>query len=174
MIARPPRTGTSAHSGAGEGALRASRSHTIGAVDAQRRAGSPLAEALASVGDRWTLLLVAALLDGPRRFNDLLRDVDGIAPNILTQRLRHLEQQRLVVAQPYSRRPPRSVYELTAEGRELAGALRLLADWGARHSDDAEPRRHAACGTPMDLRWYCPTCARPVDEHEGEDELHFI
>ena len=47
-----------------------------------------------------------------------------------------------MVAQPYSERPPRFVYELTAGGRELAGALRLLADWGARHSD-AEPVRHA-------------------------------
>jgi len=143
-------------------------------VDAQRRDVSPLAEALTSVGDRWTLLLVAALLDGPRRFNDLLRDVEGIAPNILAQRLRHLENQRLVVAEPYSRRPPRSVYELTEEGRALAGALRLLADWGARHSEDVEPRRHTLCGTPMEPRWYCPTCARPVNEDEGEEELLYI
>jgi len=55
-----------------------------------------------------------------------------------------------VVAQPYSERPPRFVYELTAGGRELAGALRLLADWGARHGDDAEPLRHNDCGTPLE------------------------
>jgi DNA-binding HxlR family transcriptional regulator len=128
------------------------------------------------VGDRWTLLLVAALLDGPRRFNDLLEEISGIAPNILTQRLRHLERQALVVAQPYSRRPPRSVYELTAAGRELAGALRLLTDWGARHSEGADPPRHSACGTPMDARWYCPTCERPVEQGEehGEADLHFL
>ena len=53
----------------------------------------PLAEALARVGDRWTLLVVEALLDGPRRFGDLQGDVAGIAPNILTQRLRHLERE---------------------------------------------------------------------------------
>src|SRR5213596_1736577 len=98
MIARPSRTGTSAHSGTSEGSLRASPSHTIGAMDAQRRAGSPLAESLASVGDRWTLLLVAALLDGPRRFNELQEEVQGIAPNVLTQRLRQLERNALVVA----------------------------------------------------------------------------
>ena len=57
-----------------------------------------------------------ALLEGPRRFNDLLAAIPGIAPNILTQRLRHLERQRLVVAQPYSERPPRSLYELTRGG----------------------------------------------------------
>jgi DNA-binding HxlR family transcriptional regulator len=134
---------------------------------------SPLAHALARVGDRWTLLVVGALMDGPRRFGDLQSDVPGIAPNILIQRLRHLEREALVVARPYSERPPRMVYELSAPGRELAGALRLLADWGARNSDAAEPARHGACGTPLEVRWYCPTCERTVDEDEA-DELEYI
>ncbi|HEY1594906.1 MAG TPA: helix-turn-helix domain-containing protein, partial [Thermoleophilaceae bacterium] len=84
---------------------------------------SPLAEALRSVGDRWTLLIVAALLDGPRRFGDLEKEIAGIAPNVLSQRLRNLESQGLVRAERYSERPPRFVYELAAAGRELAGAL---------------------------------------------------
>jgi DNA-binding HxlR family transcriptional regulator len=138
----------------------------------RQREASPLDSALRSVGDRWTLLIVAALLEGPRRFNDLLEDVPGIAPNVLTQRLRHLESEGLVVAQPYSRRPPRSVYELTEAGRELAGAVRFLTDWGARRSEGAEPPRHEACGSPMEARWYCSTCDRAVEE--GEVELHFL
>jgi DNA-binding HxlR family transcriptional regulator len=95
---------------------------------------SPLADALARVGDRWTLLLVAALLDGEKRFNELQEELDGIAPNVLSARLKQLGEQALVVSRPYSERPPRFVYELTESGRELAGALRLLADWGARSS----------------------------------------
>ena len=55
-------------------------------------------------------------------------------------------------------------------GRELAGALRLLAQWGARHSE-AEPVRHAACGTALEARWYCPTCEETVDD-PGED-VHY-
>ena len=129
---------------------------------------SPLAEALRRVGDRWSLLIVAALLDGPGRFNDLLEAVPGIAPNILSQRLKHLEAERLVLARPYSTRPPRSAYELSAAGLELAGALRLLADWGARHSG-AETPRHPACGTPMEARWFCPTCAEVSDDPEAAD-----
>jgi DNA-binding HxlR family transcriptional regulator len=125
---------------------------------------SPLAAALDSVGDRWTLLLVEALLEGPRRFGDLQEQLPRIAPNVLTQRLRRLEGEGLVVAQPYSERPQRYVYELTASGHELAGALRLLADWGARRSDDADPVRHQLCGTPLEARWYCPTCTVVVDE----------
>src|SRR5215475_707033 len=63
---------------------------------------SPLAEALARVGDRWTLLVVEALLPGPRRFNDLLGQIPGIAPNILSERLKRLEREALLVARPYS------------------------------------------------------------------------
>ena len=124
------------------------------------------------MGDRWTLLLIAELLDGPRRFGDLQAQLPGIAPNVLTQRLRRLERESLVLAQPYSERPPRFVYELTASGRELAGVLRMLSDWGARHRDDGEPPRHTTCGTPVESRWYCPTCERAVDEDEASD-LHF-
>lgn len=133
---------------------------------------SPLAAALDSVGDRWTLLLVEALLDGPRRFGDLQQALPGIAPNVLTQRLRRLESEGLVLSEPYSERPRRFVYELTATGRELAGALRLLADWGARQREGAEPPRHAACGSPIEARWWCPVCERPVDQDETH-ELHF-
>ena len=125
---------------------------------------TPLELALERVGDRWSLLLVEALLDGSRRFNELGDTVGGIAPNILTDRLRRLEREGVVLARPYSDRPPRMEYALTAAGRELAGALRLLADWGARRSDDADPVRHELCGTPLEARWYCPTCTVVVDE----------
>ena len=133
---------------------------------------APLGEALDSVGDRWTLLVVAALLDAPRRFGDLQRELPGIAANVLADRLRRLEAGGLVLGQPYSERPPRLVYELTASGRDLAAALRLLADWGARHREGAEPPRHADCGTPMESSWWCPTCERPVPEDQAAG-LHF-
>src|ERR687895_2386550 len=93
---------------------------------------SPLVDALDRVGDRWTLLVVAALLEGPKRFNELQEELEGIAPNVLSARLKALSEQALVVPQTYSERPPRFAYELSESGRELAGALRLLADWGAR------------------------------------------
>src|ERR1700757_4416835 len=133
---------------------------------------SALADALTTIGDRWTLLVIAALLDGPRRFGELQAEVSGIAPNVLTQRLRALERNALVVARPYSDRPPRFVYELSAAGQELAGALRLLAGWGARNAEGASAPRHAVCGTPMEARWWCPTCERPVSE-DHDDELHY-
>ena len=141
---------------------------SLGAM-AETAPTTALGEALARVGDRWTLLVIEALLAGPRRFGDLQEDVPGIAPNILTQRLRHLEREALVVSRPYSERPPRFVYELTSGGAELAGALRLLADWGARHAESAEPLRHADCGTALEAHWWCPSCEAPVREGETEE-----
>jgi len=130
-------------------------------------AATPLAAALERVGDRWSLLLVEALLDGPRRFNELLERVPGIAPNILTERLRRLERGRVVTARPYSKRPARMEYSLTGEGQELAGVLRLLAEWGAADATTADALRHLACGSVLEAHWYCPTCARAVDEGEA-------
>jgi DNA-binding HxlR family transcriptional regulator len=129
---------------------------------------TPLELALERVGDRWSLLIVEALLDGSRRFNELAEGV-GIAPNILTDRLRRLEREGVVVARPYSERPPRMEYELTSAGNDLAGALRLLADWGSRRSEDSDPLRHELCGTPLEARWYCPTCTVVIDDRAANE-----
>ncbi len=139
---------------------------------------SALAFALDRVGDRWTPLVVEALLDGPRRYGELSDSIPGIAPNILADRLRRLERDGLVVVIAYSERPPRAEYRLTADGRELAAALRLLADWGARQAaagpeggqSSHEELHHAACGTALEARWYCPTCAVVVDEAQADGD----
>ncbi len=140
---------------------------------AARRSPSPLEAALGRVGDRWSLLLVEALLDGARRFNELAEAIPTIAPNILTDRLRRLERERIVVATPYQERPPRMSYTLTADGRELASALRLLADWGGRRSDSVEPLHHELCGTALETRWWCPTCSVSVDDPEAAETRSF-
>lgn len=125
---------------------------------------SGLGLAMAKVGDRWALLIVDALLAGPRRWKDLEPLVPGVAPNILSARLRRLERDGLVVAERYSDRPVRYQYRVSADGRELAGALRLLESWGARAAgEQSSGPRHSACGTHLEARWYCPTCQRVVD-----------
>jgi DNA-binding HxlR family transcriptional regulator len=133
---------------------------------------SPLAAAVAKVGDRWTLLLVEALLAGPQRFGQLRAAVPGIAPNILSQRLKHLEVEGVVVSERYSDRPPRSTYALTPSGADLVSALRLLAAWGADHSEDVVPLHHTLCGTALEAHWYCRTCGTPVPDPDA-DELRY-
>jgi len=142
------------------------------AVGQDEAVTSGLEEAMAQVGDRWALLVVDALLEGPRRFSELQSDIPRVAPNVLTARLRRLERQGLVVAVPYSQRPPRLEYRITEPGRELAGALRLLGRWGSRTAGgEEEGPRHPACGTALEPRWYCPTCARVT---EGGDDLRWL
>ncbi len=142
---------------------------------------SPLERAVGRVGDRWALLLVNALLGGPKRFGELHALVPGIAPNVLSQRLKSLERDGVLIARPYCTRPPRFAYELTALGQELAGALRLLAQWGSEGGSSEggdDGLHHEACGTVMEARWWCPTCGRTVDDHEDGDpgggDLSFV
>lgn len=149
---------------------------TIGCMSdpaARRGSPTPLEAALDRVGDRWSLLIVEALLDGGRRFNELGEALPGIAPNILTERLRRLERERIVVATPYQQRPPRMSYALTADGQDLASALRLLADWGGRRSERPEPLHHELCGTALQTRWWCPTCSVTV-EHPAAVETRLV
>jgi DNA-binding HxlR family transcriptional regulator len=122
-------------------------------------AGNALSSALALVGDRWSLLVVDALIDGPHRFAELESAVPGIASNVLAQRLKQLEADGVLMAVPYSQRPVRYSYSLTAAGRGLAGVVRLLAQWSAdHHGGDAHTPTHSTCGTPLVARWWCPTC----------------
>jgi DNA-binding HxlR family transcriptional regulator len=145
----------------------------------RRRTPSPLAEAVAQIGDRWSLLVVDELLAGPRRFGELLDDIDGLAPNILSRRLKQLEADGVVVAEPYSRRPLRHSYRLTAAGDELAGVLRLLARWASARDGSgtggpaAVGLAHETCGTALEAAWYCPTCNEPVADDQTTD-LHWL
>lgn len=125
-------------------------------------ATASLASALDRIGDRWTLLTVAALLDGPRRFGELEAAVPGIATNVLTTRLRALERLGVVVATPYSSRPPRFEYHLTDTGHALADAIRLLSVWGSSADPEVGGLVHAACSTRLEVRYYCPTCDEVV------------
>jgi DNA-binding HxlR family transcriptional regulator len=133
-------------------------------------APNSLARALALVGDRWSLLVVDALIDGARRFAELEAAVPGIATNVLAQRLKQLEGDRLLMAVPYSERPVRYSYSLTEAGRDLAGAVRVLSQWSAdHHGGDTHAPTHPACGTPLVVRWWCPTCDQPGEAEPGDD-----
>lgn len=121
-----------------------------------------LSAACELVGDRWSLPIVAALLDGPQRFGELQQRLPAIAPNILSARLRKLEHDGLLVASRYSRRPPRFDYALSADGAALADIAFLLAAWAAAREGADHAPLHAACGTELEARWWCPTCQETV------------
>jgi DNA-binding HxlR family transcriptional regulator len=101
----------------------------------------PIAHALDLVGERWSLLVVRELMRGPKRYTDLAATL-GIGTNILAARLRDLEVGGVVTKRTLPPPAASRVYELTDYGRQLKGAMRELAVWGARSlgppSDPAE------------------------------------
>ncbi len=122
----------------------------------------PVAKSLEVVGDRWTLLVVRDLLSGPRRFQDFLGTLPGIAPNILSARLKLMEEHGLIVREFYSEHPPRARYVLTEKGRELGMVVGALAAWGGRHVHRETRLVHAGCGHPVSVGYYCPDCGEGV------------
>ena len=117
--------------------------------------------------------MVEALLGGPLRFNELQEQIEGIAPNILSNRLRRLEQDGLAVAQPYSERPPPPRVRADRARPRAGGSAAACWPTGARATPRREPVvAHAACGTALEARWYCPTCDQTVDE-PGDEGLHY-
>lgn len=96
----------------------------------------PIAAGLDLIGDRWTLLILRELSMGDRRFTDLRAALNGIAPNLLTERLRSLQSMDLVSVVELPPPAARSVYRLTAEGRRIEPVLRSVARFGVRYLSD--------------------------------------
>ena len=122
----------------------------------------PVAKTLEVIGDRWTLLVVRDLLRGTQRFQDLLGSLPGIAPNILSARLKLMEEHGLIRRTLYSDHPPRAEYALTDRGRELGMVVGALAAWGGRHVHRETQLVHAGCGHPVSVGSYCPDCKEGV------------
>jgi len=107
----------------------------------------PVAKALEVLGDRWTLLIVRDLLRGARRFQDFHTALKGIAPTILSDRLKRMEEHGLIARRFYSDHPPRAEYLLTDKGQELGMVVGALAVWGE----------------PVQVGYYCPHCDTRVE-----------
>lgn len=90
-------------------------------------------EILARVGDKWSLLVIGLLHDGPLRFTEIQRRVDGISHRMLTQTLRSLQRDGLVSRTSYAEIPPRVEYAVTPLGRSLSEPAIALAAWAAEH-----------------------------------------
>ena len=112
-------------------------------------------ETLARIGDRWTVMVVGALWQGPLRYNELQRAVDGISQRMLSLTLKGLEQDGLVTRTVFPTTPPRVDYELTGLGRKLIVPLHALYEWAVTHrpamlearAQFAEKRRKAIART---------------------------
>lgn len=92
----------------------------------------PVAAAARLIGDRWTLIVLRDLADGPRRFTELERSGEGISPSMLAQRLRDLEERGLLTRTSYPEIPPHVEYELTPKGADALPVIAALRAYGDR------------------------------------------
>ncbi|MGL5851902.1 MAG: winged helix-turn-helix transcriptional regulator [Phycicoccus sp.] len=101
----------------------------------------PVRDVLERVGDKWSVLVVAQLADGPMRFSALLRGTDGLSQRMLTRTLRLLERDGLVDRTVTPTTPPQVSYALTSLGAGLATALGPLTAWAVAHREDVRAAR---------------------------------
>ena len=115
-------------------------SHVPGEPKSKRRSGCPVSISLEMLGDRWSLLVVRDLMvRGLRTFKDFLESGEGIASNILADRLRKLAAAGIVQVEAAETDRRRVIYRLTEKGIDLAPVLWELLIWGARHEKTGAP-----------------------------------
>lgn len=124
-----------------------------------------IARSLGVLGERWSLLVLRELVFGVHRFDGIVQ-ATGAPRDVLTRRLRGLEEAGLVERRRYTDRPPRSEYHLTAEGRDAGEILLSLMAFGDRHLSDEPPVRwhHGPVDDPhgLDPMLVCRTCGQPA------------
>lgn len=96
---------------------------------------------LDQIADKWSVLVLIAVSDGPIRFSVLKRRIEGISQKVLTQMLRRLESNGLVRRQAYATVPVTVEYEITALGRSLSAIVEQLRQWSIEHIDEVQAAR---------------------------------
>jgi DNA-binding HxlR family transcriptional regulator len=97
-------------------------------------ASCPVAQAVAVLDGKWTMLIIRDLLGGVRRFSELRASLSGVSPKTLTDRLRELEADGIITRTVYAEIPPRVEYQLTPAGLQLRPVIDALAAWGAHRA----------------------------------------
>ncbi|UXI03171.1 winged helix-turn-helix transcriptional regulator [Photobacterium sp. TY1-4] len=104
-------------------------------------ADCPIRDVVAQIGDKWSILILFSLVDGPDRFNSLKSRIEGISQRMLTQTLRDLERDGFVNRTVYSEVPVKVEYELTELGKGLTKSVWGLVSWADAHHDDIRAAR---------------------------------
>ena len=108
-----------------------------------REAGMSMADLLGRVGGKWTIFVIIMLSEGPKRFSELKRDIEGISQKVLTSTLRDLEKDGFVTRKVTPSIPPRVDYALTDLGRDLQGPLMALSNWAVINRSRVQSAREA-------------------------------
>ena len=130
-----------------------------------------VAKALEVIGERWSLLIVRAVMHGNRRFGEIQESL-GIARNVLSARLQRLLDESILERRAYQESPARYEYFLTEKGLDLWPALIALLHWGDRYSPGPEGARrlivHKECGGAVSERGICESCGKVLTARDAK------
>lgn len=115
--------------------------HSEGTLQVQQLSGCPIQDVIARIGDKWSVMIVVQLQQGPTRFSALLRSTNGISRRMLTRTLRLLERDGLVQRTVFPTKPPSVEYALTDLGNGLVGPLDAVSQWALAHRLDVQRAR---------------------------------
>ena len=123
-----------------------------------------IAGALDVIGEKWSLLVVRELFLGCRKFSEIAANT-GAPRDILTARLRRLEELGVITRRAYSEHPPRYEYVLTEAGQDLRPVIWALKHWGDTHvmGEHLPPALEHSCGAVFTPRTHCAECGEPVE-----------
>ncbi len=127
-----------------------------------------LAEVLNIFGDKWTMLILHRILKGKNTFKEIEDNLEAIPTNILSNRLKFLEEKGLVYQELYNEHPPRYKYYPSEKGKDFLPVLNSMIIWGSKNLDTC--KRHIVdkeCSRPVRIAYYCEECKELI----GEDRL---
>ncbi|MFS0781773.1 winged helix-turn-helix transcriptional regulator [Bacillus sp. 1P06AnD] len=126
-----------------------------------------IAQTLNLIGDKWSLLILHELLMGRQTFNEIQQGLETIPVNLLSNRLKRLEEDGLISSELYQTHPPRYKYLLSASGADLGDVFNSLIIWGNKHLEPAFKKVvHKECGHTVEIQYFCPHCNKGISQEE--------
>lgn len=128
-----------------------------------------IAQTLNIIGDKWTLLIIHQIMRGKDTYKEIQNGLDGIPTNLLSERLKSLENDGLIGTELYQTHPPRYRYYLMESGRDLEDIFTGLLLWGEKHLKKCYKKlTHKGCGHSIKHAYYCPVCDKMVAKEDME------
>ncbi|AVQ29011.1 transcriptional regulator [Fusobacterium ulcerans] len=128
-----------------------------------------IAQTLNIIGDKWTLLIVHEIMLEDKSYNELLSKLTGIASNLLSGRLKSLEEDGIIKGELYQKHPPRYKYTLTEKGRDLEDVFNSIILWGSKHLDKCYKNLvDKKTGHKVEIKYYLPETKELLDKENVE------
>lgn len=122
-----------------------------------------IAQTLNIIGDKWSLLILHAMMIGKATYKELQESLEGIPTNLLSSRLKELETNDLIQVNVYQEHPPRYQYTLTKKGEDLSDIFNAIILWGERNLNQCYKKLiHENCEGQIELQYYCKKCKKMV------------